>query len=162
MPDQQISRESEVRARSIAKVGFRPQGSSARAVVLGVASCVGGRLALEFLVIITAVFAVAFRGVSPDQMAVELGQSLFLQTILIAIGVWSCALGGYIAANICGVYKPAIAGLSGLLAIVVWILTDLLWPGSPGLVHLTVLAAAIPAALLGGHWANRDSCPQKA
>lgn len=100
----------------------------------------------------TAALAIALRGASPEQMAAEIGESLFLQSLLIAAGVWSCALGGYIAATSSHSRHLATAVTTGVLAMAAWVVTGLLWPG-PSIIHLTVLAAAVPISCLGGYWA---------
>ena len=152
MPHNHAARASEPTFSSVGRPTLANHSSWPRAIALGVASCVGGRLALEFLIIMTAAFAIALRGASPEQMAAEIGESLFLQGLLIAAGVWSCAFGGYIAATCSECRQLASATTTGTLAMIAWILTGLLWPG-PSIIHLTVLAAAIPVSCLGGYWA---------
>ena len=152
MPHNQAAHPQKATFRAVARIAISSKTSQPRAIALGVASCVGGRLALEFLIIMTAALAIALRGVSPEQMAAEIGGSLFLQSLLIAAGVWSCALGGYIAVINSESRQLTSAMTTGILVMTAWVITGLIWPG-PSIIHLTVIAAAVPVSCLGGYWA---------
>jgi hypothetical protein len=153
VPHNQAAHAPKATFPAVARPAIASKSSHRRAIALGVASCVAGRLALEFLIIMTAALAIALRGVSPEQMAAEIGESLFLQSLLIAAGVWSCALGGYIAATSSHSLHFTSAVTTGILVMATWVVTGLIWPG-PSIIHLTVLAAAVPVSCLGGYWAT--------
>lgn len=132
-----------------------PERINWKAVLLGVATDIGGSLALSVVLTLLLGFWLATQGTPTDNLdeaMMEASHSGAFLLVSVAAGLALTVLGGYVAARMAREHEAFHAGMVGVIATAFGLL---FFGQAPIWIDAANLLVVVPAALYGGHLAQR-------